>query len=298
MPAMKNAKGNEKKSSNCLRLRDAAKGTNFMLFPELPIELRRQIWRATWEPDVIGPYDLVTRDRRSYEPMIGLDYKPSITLQVNKESREETLRVFIKVPDSKVYIFRAFMNVKTDHLELDCTYKLLCPSMTREHFRRLERLILRTSEVADDLWYTPDESDEVSKASGYKTLGNFFHYPKKMYFDTLRELYMSVPFNLLDTSEMREEMRQSYRPILFRYKGSGGVHIEPVTVKGYCHGFRIRFLWHSEAARYGDGEPAEKHQAWLDFVGESLWNTFKPEEWLAEDRAGGYLKRRRDHQLV
>ncbi|KAK8036134.1 hypothetical protein PG993_008748 [Apiospora rasikravindrae] len=310
MSNMKSSKGNAKKSENSLRLRDLAKNVTFTPFPRLPIELRCQIWRTSWETDTIGPYDLTVHDRHRREPVVGHENKLPISSQVNQESREETMKMYGRVPNSPVYIFHSVINYKIDRLELDCTYKLLCPSMTREHFHRLERVTLRTSEVAIDAFYNaPDSSEsegsdtesaeaENPTTTSYKTLGNFFYYPKKKYFAALRDLHIRIPFNLLDISDMREDMRNSYRPMLFRNKGSGGVHIEPYTVKGYCHGFRVRFLRHSEITHLGEGEPAEEHQEWLDFIGETLWMTFSPECWLAKDRVAGFRTKQKHHQLL
>ncbi|KAK8054620.1 hypothetical protein PG994_009687 [Apiospora phragmitis] len=235
----------------------------FKPYLRLPHELRLKIWRATWEPEVIGPYDLTTCSRYKYEPIIELDYKLPITSQVNHESREETLRKYERVPNSSTYIFRAFMNPEIDRHSVDCMYKLLCPSMTRAHFLRTEQMILETTEVANDPFYDAYPSPE---AIGYKTLGNFLFYAKKKYFATLRELHIDVPQKFLDTSEIREDMRHSYRPMLFRSKDKGGVHIEPVAKDDYCHGFRIRFLGQSNVALLGDGEPAEQHEPWLFFL--------------------------------
>lgn len=76
--------------------RPAAEFRTFELFPKPPIEIRRMIWRATFRP---------RRHVWSYEDgtatccrRLGLTHPP-VTLFVNKESREESLKCYKKLEE-------------------------------------------------------------------------------------------------------------------------------------------------------------------------------------------------------
>jgi len=88
-------------------------GKSFTLFPKLPLELRRQIWRATFEPRHV---DLSIHEcnhsnrliHESFEPV--LPYIP-IALSVNRESRTEALQYYC-------YIFDNYANTSLEPIEL------------------------------------------------------------------------------------------------------------------------------------------------------------------------------------
>jgi hypothetical protein len=66
--------------------------SKFTLFPNLPLELRQKIWRATFSNlnQRTSRFIITDDPRRSQKP----DFTPPITSQVNRESRLETLRCF------------------------------------------------------------------------------------------------------------------------------------------------------------------------------------------------------------
>jgi hypothetical protein len=65
--------------------------SKFTLFPNLPLELRQKIWRATFSNFQRTSRFIIADDPRfSQKP----DFTPPITSQVNRESRLETLRCF------------------------------------------------------------------------------------------------------------------------------------------------------------------------------------------------------------
>ncbi|KAK7993857.1 hypothetical protein PG989_007238 [Apiospora arundinis] len=286
-----------KQASKELDLYEAAKTAQFLPFSRLPLELRLQIWRATWEPDSVGPYDLTTHDRQRYEPIYEIVSKLPITSRVSQESRKETLTMYKMVPNTSVYIFRAYMNYHIDAFELDCIYKSLCPSMSREHLRQVERLTLRTSAVPDEGFYDADLSPEDIS---YKTLDNFLYYAKPRYFASLRHLSICLPTMALSIDEVRDDMSQSIcRPLLFRTKNGEALRFKPMLHRPhYLDGFQVSFLSKNEAAQLGDGQPAEQHQAWLELVGVTLWDTVKPESWLEQDGATDYQTHQQHHQLL
>ncbi|KAK7995033.1 hypothetical protein PG990_013806 [Apiospora arundinis] len=280
-----------------LELLEAAKTAQFLPFSRLPVELRCQIWRATWEPDSVGPNDLKVHDRHRYEPIHGIVSKLPVTSLINQESRAETLRLYKLVPDTAVYTFRAYINYQIDAFELDCIYKPLCPSMTREHFHKVQRLTLQTAAVPDEGVYEDDLSPE---GIGYKTLGNFIHYAKTRYFASLRYLSICIPTMSLAIEDVRDDMRHSIcRPLLFRSKDGGALRFKPMLLRpDYLDGFQVSFLSKSEATHLGDGQPSEQHQAWLELVGVILWETTNPESWLKQDGVKEYATRRQHHQLL
>ncbi|KAK6836321.1 hypothetical protein PG987_006816 [Apiospora arundinis] len=279
-----------------LRLLEAAKTAQFLPFCRLPLELRCQIWRATWEPDSVGPHDLTTPDSRRYEPICGNVSKLPITSQVNQESRKETLMMYQMIPNTSVYIFRAYMNYQIDAFELDCIYRPLCPSMSREHVHKAQRLHLQTAAVPDEGFYDDDLTPEMIS---YKTLGNFLHYTKAQYFGSLRHISISVPTMVLAIDEVRDDMGHSIsRPLLFRTKNGEALRIEPVLKRpNVLDGFRLSFLDKKEAGQLGDGQTVEQHQAWLELIGVTLWDTINPESWLEQDGMEDYLTQKQHHQL-
>jgi hypothetical protein len=104
-------------------IRPTAEPKAFTLFPKLPIEIRRMIWRATFRP---------RRHVWSYEDgagpcckRIGLTHPP-IALFVNKESREEALQCYEKLNEGAKrcggYARRTpyvFFNTKLDTLRIE-----------------------------------------------------------------------------------------------------------------------------------------------------------------------------------
>jgi hypothetical protein len=73
---------------------------SFTVFPKLPIEIRRMIWRATFRPrrHVWSDEDSTLANIFCCE-RIKLTHPP-IALSINKESREEALRCYVKLDKS------------------------------------------------------------------------------------------------------------------------------------------------------------------------------------------------------
>jgi hypothetical protein len=119
-------------------VRPTAKPKTFTLFPKLPIEIRRMIWRATFRP---------RRHVWSYEDgagpcckRLGLTHPP-IALFVNKESREEALQCYEKLDEGANrcggYARRTpyvFFNMKLDTLRIE---KYPCTQdFCKDHFEK------------------------------------------------------------------------------------------------------------------------------------------------------------------
>src|SRR5579871_5308224 len=82
--------------------RELFPGKSFLLFAELPLELRRKIWRATFEPRHVDLtiHDCIQPNRRIHESIKPvLPYIP-IALSVHRESRAEALRYYCYIFDS------------------------------------------------------------------------------------------------------------------------------------------------------------------------------------------------------
>ncbi|KAK7911652.1 hypothetical protein PG985_014133 [Apiospora marii] len=297
-------------ASKRLRLIEAAKDAQFMPFPRLPVELRCKVWRATWEPQVIWPNGLITSPRRDeMELRVGGITALPISARVNHESREETLRHYNRVPNSPVFVFRAYINPKIDEIHLNCSYKPLCPTMSRAHFDRLEHLTMTTRfengpindlanfRVPEYAFTNPSPDPEWVK---HRTLGNFLFYVQNRYFPKLRTLTVIWRKYQLYLEEIPANWGDSLNAArLFRSKDNGrGLYVVPLFRGDTFGGFRVHFLKKNEVARYGDWEPAAKRSAWLEAVGVALWAIMRPESFLDEDGVTDYRTQQQHHQLL
>ncbi|KAK6836320.1 hypothetical protein PG987_006815 [Apiospora arundinis] len=271
----------------------------FLPFPRLPIDLRRQIWRATWEPRAIWPYDLVLnlRDRQTRGPRYGYVAWMPITSQVNQESREETLKMYHKIADSSYFQFKAFINYHLDTVMLDGLFSS-CHSLNRAHLHRVENLSLGSLSRTPDVFR--QNGMRTEDAVSYQTLGNFIYYAKARYFPSLRYVYIHTRWHFFNIADLRQELIRSVRPLMFRTKDEGALYIGPVVQLGQVVGFLMHFMNKKEAAHVdvADIEPAKQHQVWLDFIGVALWDTFRPQAWLAADGLTVYRRKRRSHKLL
>ncbi|KAK8046117.1 hypothetical protein PG996_014181 [Apiospora saccharicola] len=243
---------------NHLRLLEAAKDAEFTPFPRLPVELRYKI--------------------------------PS--------------------PRLPELLFHAYINPKLDQIHMSCIYKPLCPTLLRAHLNRLEKLSIRTCfEWGHDIntpefcrvpkfaFSKPYPSPDMVE---HRTLGNFLFYVQPRYFPNLRTLTVHWGRRQVYLQEIADNKSHSVRATtVFRNKENGnGLRIEGLFDGNTFGGLRVRFLTKNEVARYGDCQPAAKHDAWLECVGVTLWSIMRPECFLDEDGVTEYLTQHQHHQLL
>ncbi|KAK8851186.1 hypothetical protein PGQ11_013665 [Apiospora arundinis] len=310
--------------------------TEFNLFSRLSVELRLKIWRATWTSKEIWQKACLVKeyDHHQYSQAYK-DVRPGlpdgnlpVTAWVNQESREETLRVYRKIPGTDFWSFDSYFNMEIDSLRLFSCTRRICSTLTPSHLLGVQRLIIDScfywnwggtftdDDEWDDKWFRTSycEHDQPE----YITIGNLVHYFKTRYMPSLSYLRMQghcIPFRIEDDGKelVREDMRDSLRPLFFRYKeGAGGLQIVPlITVEPDRYlflepdrwfivkeldGFEILFLGsRKDEEQY---EPAAKHRTWLEFISIILWTALKPEAFLDEDGINGYLIDRQEDYLL
>ncbi|KAK8001149.1 hypothetical protein PG991_013371 [Apiospora marii] len=302
-------------------------GTEFKPFSRLPIELRLKIWRSTWTPKEIWVKKALFKcfDEEFKHPYPLPDANLPVTAWVNQESRKETLRLYRTIPDSEYYTFDSYFNAKMDSLKLDVCARSLFRSFDPVHLLGVQRLTISAGlyyfdwahhfkEGWDAFWFNTPYVDHVQPE--YQTIGALLHYVKPRHLSSLVHLKFDGN-RALQTNEFREDMRNSIRPLFFRYRGGkGGIQIVPIAYRertierlhtGKSHtkkwfkkvcgaadpiiltGFEIFFLGPREAACIQDkAEPAANHRVWLDFVSIYLWHALKPERLLDADGVASF----------
>ncbi|KAK6860429.1 hypothetical protein PG995_004065 [Apiospora arundinis] len=306
----------------------------FKPFSRLPVELRLKIWRATWTSKEIWQKEfLVKEDDHHQYSQAYKDVRPGlpegnlpVTAWVNQESREETLRVYRKIPGTDFWSFDSYFNMEIDSLRLFSCTRRICSTLTPSHLLGVQRLTIDSCfywswwgnfiDTWDMEWFKTTYCEH--ERPEYMTIENLLHYFKTQYMPSLTYLRMQghcIPFMIEEDGKdmVREDMRDSLRPLFFRYKeGAGGLQIVPlITVEPVCNpvfqpdrwwivktlvGFEILFLGsRKDEDQY---EPAAKHQTWLEFISINLWTALKPEAFLDEDGINGYLTDRQEDYLL
>ncbi|KAK8062895.1 hypothetical protein PG997_014992 [Apiospora hydei] len=133
---------------------DGNGGAEFKPFPRLPIELRLKIWRATWIPKEVWPKKCLFLAETEYghiynqthgEVSSPPDGSLPVTARVNQESRNETLRMYRKIPSTDCWAFCSFFNQEIDFLRVySCARRICSSTLNPTHLLGVRRLIIAT----------------------------------------------------------------------------------------------------------------------------------------------------------
>ncbi|KAK8036136.1 hypothetical protein PG993_008750 [Apiospora rasikravindrae] len=234
----------------------------------------------------------------------GAEFKPFPRLPI--ELRLKILRLLD---------LRFLFNKEIDFLRLYSCTRRICSTLTSTHLRGVQRLTVATcfhwnwAHNFNDGWdlYWFKESYGAHSRPEHRTIGTLLHYFKARYLPDLVHLKLEQHdgpgFELGALANVREDLRDSIRPLFFRYKeGAGGVEIIPLVeadiipetypprykrILSMLKGFEIFFLGPGETSCLL-AEPAAKHQVWLETVGITLWDVFAPHYFMDKDGINGY----------